>query len=42
MYLCYSYIHGSDHAIEMSLYRMEGNVGELTRFEHLAKESLAN
>ena len=27
---------------ELSKYRMEGKFGELTLFEHLAKENLAN
>ena len=27
---------------ELSKYRMEGKFGDLTHFEHLAKESLAN
>ena len=27
---------------QVSAYRMEGNIGELTCFEHLAKGNLAN
>ena len=41
-YTFISYLHSYKQLKATYRYRMEGKFGELTRFEHLAKESLAN